>query len=307
MRNRNRYWWNSGSFRPALPLFGLLVFAVLLGLFFRHGRDNASILDDPYAINIHTEIIGVAISVLITVSIIDVRNRHRDEDRRERELKDRLLREMCSAEPDVARKAFHETRRRRMMFGEESILKGEMLKVARSGTVDLSYANLSGADLSSRDLCGFYFVRTNLENANLKSVNLTSVNLIYANLVNADLEGACLTHANLVGADLTGANLLGAKIYRDNLYNHAAEWPDNADTETPQAKLPDGNPMSASTDLAYFTDEHYHGGVWRSEDPNSPAFRGHYEERQAFLQRMREYRPSNRPPPTPPPSSADPT
>ncbi|MDD9956997.1 MAG: pentapeptide repeat-containing protein [Anaerolineaceae bacterium] len=273
----------------------LIVAFFVLALFYRHGRDNIS-PEDSYSMNIHTEVFGFGISVVITVFVIDELNRRRDKERREQDTKEQLLRDAVSPNPDDARKAFFDMWKRGLVQGEHGILRGANLYGARPGEVTLSGARMDGAIMRWSDFSKSEFDGAILDNACLKSADLEWASLCNASLKNADLENADLSHATLIGADLTGANLLGTKIYRNNLYNHAAEMPDIPDTEKPQAKLPDGKPMNANTDLAYFTDENYPGGVWRSKDPESPAFRGHYEERLAFIQRMSENRPSNFPP-----------
>ena len=244
----------------------------LVGIGVLVGANLFAVDKDGYSLNVYTEALGVVATVLI----VDTLYRYRDEQRREQNLKDRLLREICSPEPDVVRSAFHEIRRRKKMFGEKSILKGEMLKVARPGTVDLSYANLSGADLSSRDLQGFMFVRTNFSGANLARCKLNSAPLTNANLENANLEGAWLNDAILLGANLKGANLQNANFENatllpsqvmtdEDLHKLATMFGDATPTTLPN------NCPAKDTDLSRFTDPN-HPQPWRSCDPRSPAF-----------------------------------
>lgn len=248
--------------------------------------------DSGFGSNIYAEFIGIVAAYFI----IDFLNRRSEERRREQYLIDHLLRDAVSPQIDVAQKAFFDMWKGGLIFGENSILRRANLYGASPSKVTLSRARMDGAIMTWSDFSKSEFDDAILDNACLKSADLEWASLRNASLKNADLENSDLSHATLIGADLTGANLLGAKIYRDNLYNHAAEWPDIPDTKTPQATLPDGNLMTANTDVAYFTDQDYPGGVWRSEDPESPAYRGHYEERLAMIRRFNAYRP----PPTPP-------
>ncbi len=59
------------------------------------GLADTCFADEEYGTNLYTEFIGIA----VTVFVIDILNRHRDERRREQELKDRLLREARSPNP----------------------------------------------------------------------------------------------------------------------------------------------------------------------------------------------------------------
>ena len=263
------------------------VLLVLTGFFLFPDRDN-------YLMNLYTEVSGV----IVTIVFVNTFLHSQSERRRKKDLKDRLLREVCSPEPDVARKAFHEMRRRRMIFDEASILKGKSLAVARPGTVDLSRANLRGADLTARDLRGFLFVEANLENAKLRLAKLNSANLRNANMVNADLEGAELTDADLRGANLTGANLQHASLDNAILTAQQIHLEEGvAFTELgavePVLTLPDRKRIKSDSDLSRFTDPKF----WRSDDPESPAHRGHYERRQEIIRRHQE---ANYPPQAPP-------
>lgn len=259
--------------------------------------------DSGFGSNIYAEFIGIVAAYFI----IDFLNRKSEERRREQHLIDGLLRDAVSPQIDVAQKAFFDMWKGGLVFGENSILRRANLYRACPGRVALSRARLDGAIMTWSDFSKSDFDSAILDNACLGSANLKWASFDYASLKNVNLENADLTHATLIGADLTGANLLGAKIYRNNLYNFAGELPDAPVTETPQVTLPDGTPMTANTDLARFTDENYCGGFWRSEDPDSPAFRGRFEERLARIKRMSQNRPSNLPPPPTPPASSDPT
>lgn len=308
MNNKNDEQFNFAELRKSLPAIILIISFFGLVLFYKYGLNYFSEKDD-FALNLHTEAIGVALSVIITIFVVDVLNSRRDDRRREQDLKDRLLREVRSPEGVIARHAFHEMMERRLIYGEDSILRKAHLYRASLGKVTLRGARMDGAIMTWSDFSESEFDGAMLDNASLGSADLEGASFLDASLKNANLENANLSQAHLVGANLTGANLLGAKIYRNNLYNYAAELPDIPDSHTPQATLPDGTPITANTDLSRFTDPE-HPDFWRSDDPESPAFIGHYEERLAMFQRMSKDRPSNLPPPPPPqtpPAAADAT
>lgn len=285
-------------------LFFLLLFIPTMAIAYKIGRSD-TVSGHELHLNLFTEFLGVCLSVIVTVLIIDRRNRQRDELRREQDMIDRLLRNAVSPQTEVAQKAFFDMWKDGLVFGENGILRGQNLYGACPSKVTLNGARMDGAIMTWSDFSESGFDGAILDNACLGSADLEKASFRDASLKNANLENADLSQATLIGADLTGANLLGAKIYLNNLYNYAAEWPDIPDTETPQAILPDGTLVTANTDMASFTDENYPDQVWRSEDPNSPAYRVHFEERLARLERMSKNRPSNLRPPYRPPT--DPT
>jgi uncharacterized protein YjbI with pentapeptide repeats len=88
---------------------------------------------------------------------------------------------------------------------------------------------------------------------------LRVADLSKANLGDADLFGAYLSEAELFGVDLSGANLHGARL------EHASF---NENTT-----LSDGTKGKPDTDLSRFTDSD-HPDFWRSDGPDSPAYRG---------------------------------
>ncbi len=297
-------WWNSEEVRNSRRALVLILASFILVWFYKYGKDNVSIRNDGYLLNIHTEVFGVALGAVVTIFVID----RLYERQRKQNLIDRLLYDARSTEPAVSKRAFEDMKYHRLIYGENSILRRGKRRAnlygACSGRVTLSRARMDGAIMTWSDFSESEFDRAILDNACLGSANLEWASFRDASLKDANLENADLSHATLVGADLTGANLLGAKIYRDKLYNYAAELPDVPDTETPQATLPDGTPITANTDMARFTNPE-HPKFWRSDDPESPAFRGHYEERLARIKRMSENRPSNLPPPPTPPAGGD--
>ena len=75
----------------------------------------------------------------------------------------------------------------------------------------------------------------------------------------ADLAGANLREADLATTTLDGANLIGASVREARFSKYAT--------------MPDGNWWTPETDMGRFTDP-VHPDFWRSDDPNSPAYRG---------------------------------
>ena len=303
MRNQRRSWWKTGKFGPGLPLFALLILILILALFYRHGRDDDFIRADSYALNTHTEIIGVALGVLITVFILDARNRHRDEQRREQELKDRLLREARSPDPSTAQNAFHQMKEFGLIYGEDSILRAANLAHSRPGKVDLRYARMEGANLLEVDFSNANLLGANLEMANLAGSMLRYADLRAANLKNADLMSSDLTDALLSRADMSGANLLWADTKRTMLFVQYADPTGVFETQSysrRQLTLPDGSEATKNMDLSRFSDpKHPELKLWRSGDPQSPAYR-----ERSISRFLREFYESGA---TPPPAGDDPT
>lgn len=111
---------------------------------------------------------------------------------------------------------------------------------------------LRGADLSLANLEGANLWQANLERANLWRASLKGANLWQANLKGADLRKADLT-ADLGKANLERADLREAKFSKTTL-------------------LPDQTRWTPETDMERFTNPE-HPDFWRSDDPESPAYR----------------------------------
>ena len=274
MSEESRRWWNNKELRSSLPAIVLILAFFGLVLFYKHGRDNIS-PSDAYSLNIHTEVFGVALGVIITVFVIDALNRRRDAERRQQDLIDRLLREVRSPEPDVARNAFHEMRDLRLIYDENSILQRENLLSTKPVKVDLSGANLKGIGLCGSDLGDASLIHAILEYANLSNANLRNANLAMARLKNADLWCADLTDAEIFGVDFTGANLKLAK-FRNASHNKwlvkiEREESERFDPNSPgNIILPDGTVAAPDADLTRFIYPD-HPNFWEAKDSGSPA------------------------------------
>ncbi len=156
--------------------------------------------DSGYPTNLYTELISIG----VTVFILDLRADWRENRRREREIKDRLIRDAGSTVNDSANAAVDEIRKRGWLVGVNSLLIGMDLRRANLRGARFDLANLSGADLFDAELRG-----ANLRNATLVGVTLQ----------NADLQDAHLWAANLEGASLRGADLRHANLRKANLHN----------------------------------------------------------------------------------------
>jgi uncharacterized protein YjbI with pentapeptide repeats len=124
---------------------------------------------------------------------------------------------------------------------------------------ELKRADLSGAQLRGSDWSCATLQKANLSTANLREANMQGADLRMTNLRGANLQGANLRLVGLKGANLVGANLAGASM-----------WDAKLDEST---TLPDGTKWLPGTELTRFTDPD-HPNFWRSDDPNSPAYRG---------------------------------
>jgi uncharacterized protein YjbI with pentapeptide repeats len=122
---------------------------------------------------------------------------------------------------------------------------------------------------------GILMRKANLSCATLYFTTMQGALLVQANLRdtilwNANLQGAHLIAADLQRADLTDAMLQGAHFRYANL-KQAIVDPAQFDETT---ILPDGTNWSPNISLKRFTDPN-HPDFWRSDDPISPAYRGH--------------------------------
>jgi uncharacterized protein YjbI with pentapeptide repeats len=132
---------------------------------------------------------------------------------------------------------------------------------------DLHLAHLDHADLQGAELQGANLAHAVLQGAKLVSIHLYEADLTGAHLDGADLQNATLREANLRSASLNGADLRGANLEGAELTG--AEYGE-------RTILPDGTEWWWGTDMARFTDPK-HPDFWRSDDPDSPAYRGNEE------------------------------
>lgn len=162
---------------------GIAIIAVL-GLV---GRFILFPSDAGYITNLYTEVISIAITVLV----LDRLNQRRQDKIR----KEELIFQMGSGENVTARRAAR-------MLHHKGWLTDGTLRASQLSDANLHSSDLNSADLQDADLIG----------ANLKKADLFMSNLRGAILNDANLEGAMLEDSDLRGASLVQANLRGAKL-----------------------------------------------------------------------------------------------
>ena len=223
-----------------------------------------------YGTNLWTE----AISVVLTIFVLNILSERRERRRRESDLRTRILREARSTVNIVANQAINEARDYGWLTGECKILQN----------ANLEHANLENAILWEAQLSG-----SDLEFANLRKANLLHARLKHANLRNAKLQEAQLILVNLRRADLYSANLVGAKLYGSDMQQANFELADLSDADLEETNLvgtdlrlatfnvhtilPDGKRWTPRTDLRRYTNPK-HPQFWRSGAPQSPAYKG---------------------------------
>ncbi len=203
-----------------------------------------------YSMNVYMNVL----SVLVTVFVIDLLNRRRDERRDLRQLQEQLVRDASSLSNDVALNAIHQLRKRNWLRRQSGILKGVDLGGANLQSAYLPLANLAGASLARANLQGANLASADLQGASLWNANLEGANLEMANLGGVNMEHTGLHKASLANANLAGAILVGAILDEATI-------------------LPDRTYWMSETDLKRFTDPK-HPNFWRSEHLSSPAYRG---------------------------------
>jgi len=224
----------------------LLVASVVIGYNgyrYIHGEGFSwAIFVEDFYTNVSSEMLSVAITILI----IDRLNQRRDKE----EEKQRLMRQMGARERGLALQAVDELNAlgavkdgslRKMML-EEANLVG-----AKLGRADLSYAKMDFSILSEAKLYFAKLEHADMSGVNLQGAMLTGANLRHADLVASHLEGAFLSEADLTFAKLDKAN-----------FNE-------------RTQLPDGTFWTPHADLKRFTDPS-HPEYWRSRMKESPAY-----------------------------------
>ncbi len=280
MSEESRRWWNNKEFRSSLPAIVLILAFFGLVLFYKYGKDNVSIRNDGYLLNIHTEVFGVALGAVVTIFVID----RLYERQRKQNLIDRLFYDARSTEPAVSKRAFEDMKYHRLIYGENSILRRANLRGAKPVDVDLNDAWLDGADLTFSNFSQSSFKDANLNCAKLCFANLNKADFRFASLKSADLMSAILIEADLCHADLEEANLESAAIVEDftKIYVEYLFTPgeildgSRAKEDYRQLILPDKTLATRQTNMLRFTNGDFRN-FWRSEDPNNPAHRTYYK------------------------------
>lgn len=261
-------WVRSQTARNEYPLlFPLLTSLILISIGIVIGW--VLFTDDPgYGTNLYTELLSIS----VTVFILNLFARQREEQRRISDLQDQLRLNVGSLSNEIAKDAVHQMRRRKWLrYGDkEQLLRGE----------DLQGANLQDSALDLADLRHAVLVQANLRNVTLRGAHLEGVDLRFADLSNANLWGAFLQEANLVDANLGNADLRETKLVKAdlgsanlkgaNLHGTILKGANLFDANLDDARftnntvLPDGTHWTPDADLTRFTDP-YHTDFWRAE------------------------------------------
>jgi hypothetical protein len=254
-----------------------------------------------FLLSLGTELMGaIVIYVLLDRAIGRM---VRSEEQREAEMrriageKARLVEEMGSSVRDVAVAAAEKLSQKQWLY--DGTLSDAYLACASLRDADLTRASLQRADLHRAELAGAHLYRAslrqadlsfaNLERAQIRNANLSRSDLSFAKLAGASLESANVTRSDLAFSGMAGANLENASLTRSNL-SHADLTGTNlqganlqgADLKFAQltevqfdeaTELPDGTVWTEHSDLSRFTYSK-HPNFWRSDDPESPAYRG---------------------------------
>lgn len=205
--------------------------------------------------NFSTEMFGAFLTFILFELIVGNREKQRDEERtlkRERENFEKMI------EQDKALKAqmieIETARRSEILEQEKEQLIRRMRSSINGETIRAIEELRAHGWLTDGSLQGSNFAWANLRGGKLGWANLQGVNLHFV-----DLQDAQLAWVKLQGATLNNANLQAAAL-------SLAVF----DTNT---ILPDGNNWTPETDMSRYTDP-THPQFWRSDNLNSPAYRG---------------------------------
>jgi len=248
-RRGKRFWWLIRSVLVAI--IGLAIYEL--------GRIGGK----DYVTNIYTELIGVVVSIGITVVIVDryyerrdlereKESRQRAEEQQNNDLKRRLVWEVGSGSNEFAKNAIGQMRYEGWLTGKNGLLKGEFLSNA-----NLQNANLRNANLRRADLQDALLYKADLSYSKLRKANLRGAKLQGAYLFSVSLHGADFSHANLQGAKLTGANLRRAKLMFADFQGAFLVNANLHGVECWETTLPDGTPYTRPNDLDRFTNRHH--------------------------------------------------
>jgi uncharacterized protein YjbI with pentapeptide repeats len=189
------------------------------------------LVDDLYG-NFFVE----ALSIAVTIGVIDLLNQRRLEERERRALVDQLYSRVPGFPAEAVRLLKHrgwyrdrDVLRALQNGGDFELadLRGLRIPEDTSGLrmsgkrLDLSMAELNQADLHETHLEGAVFYEAYMLWADLSRAHLEGADLSFAHLNEADLSEAHLDGADLIGTQLEGANLRSAqmkKVYLSGVY-----------------------------------------------------------------------------------------
>jgi hypothetical protein len=199
--------------------------------------------------NFSTELLSIVVTIVVIDTII--------ERRAVAQQKADLILQMSSPDNAFAVEAARILKARGWGFEGDATLHGAQLRWASLQGVNIEGVSLQQANLWEVNLDRAFLVRANLQGADLRVVNL---------------QGALMMGVNLRGALLDEANLQGARL--DDITVYGPQGPETVKTSFDEdTTLPDGSHWTPLTDMRRFTNPD-HPNFWRSDDPDSPAYRG---------------------------------
>jgi len=148
-------------------------------------------------LNFGSEMGGAFVTFILLDMILASRDEQEAQQRREEDLRRRLIGKLGSAINTEARRAAEELR----VLG--------WLSDGTLSEIELVNANLEGVDLRGANLRGAKLHRANLHGAKLSDADLSGAFLIAADLRDASCVRLKVEDAHLAGADLTGCKQLG--------------------------------------------------------------------------------------------------
>jgi uncharacterized protein YjbI with pentapeptide repeats len=196
---------------PSIAATTLLVLALIVGVLGQvvHERGQLSFTSsvDAFYANLATELVGLAISVLIFDRLADRRLRLQQRGRATRQLR--------STDPRFAADALEELRVEGWLF--DGSLNAAQLQRSQLYDADMKRARLTRADFSGASLGRSSFRECLARGAIFQSAELNG-----ADFADADVEGADFCAAALAGASFRGANTRRVKLERANL--ERSDW-----------------------------------------------------------------------------------
>lgn len=240
-----RKWQNieeTQQFALVLAIFAVMV--IVAGYITVNGMvlDIVTISDAFYA-NLGAE----ALSIIVTVLILDRLNETRAKVQRQIEKKAELIAELGGSSNDGVLRALRLIKH--YEYDKDGSLRGANLQLANLRHANLRYVNMP--------------------EVRLDEARLDKADLIAANLSLAVLEGACLRNCKLVGANLSGADLTNSDLAYAEL-GYLVEEKGNPQRNYVRVRLssdtllPNGMRWNEDIDLRMFTDPD-HPEFWQPD------------------------------------------
>ena len=176
----------------------LLVAGVIIGFldFSAKGWHLGSLIKD-YSANASTELISIAVTVLIIDRLYQRRQTEQEKEQRIKRYREELGDYLGWQSEEATYRIVGLIRR----LNQEGVAE-----------INLRRAYLKAAELDGVNLGGAYLMRANLKGVNLYKANLRRAQMHAVNLEGADLREANLEEADLYEANIKGAYLVGANV-----------------------------------------------------------------------------------------------